>query len=351
MKISVLVPSLRNTGPILVARDIIVNLSRLHQEIEFCLFYFDKVDSPITVDCAVYHIRDIGNLHKLFESDIVHSHGIRPDLFVFRNRKKLIGKCVTTIHCLLSKEYAVTYNKFIAFSIEYIWTKIVRRHNKVAVLSETMKKHYASYLPSESMIVINNGRDLSKVSIDESDESIFKSLKQKYNLLGVACVLNKRKGLQQVIDILPMLPEYAFVIIGDGPERKNLENQAIGLGVDQRCIFLGSRVEANRYNCMFDYYIFPSYMEGLPLSLLEAAGMSKAIICSDLDIHREIFNEDEVSFFRIDDSVDLIRAVKKAQAEKEMLEQKACATYQNKFTADIMANSYHKLYRCLVDMK
>ena len=114
-------------------------------------------------------------------------------------------------------------------------------------------------------------------------------------------------------------------------------------------MFLGSRAEANRYNRFFDYYIFPSYMEGLPLSLLEAAGVGKAIICSDINIHREIFKENEVSFFQLDNIEDLKRAVEHAYNNKSKLELNVVSAYKKKFTADVMADCYGKLYRNLLN--
>lgn len=348
MEISIILPALSNKGPILVAKDIISNLSVINSDARFNVFYFDEIADPIEVDCPVYRIKDCANINKLYTSDIIHSHGIRPDFFIFRNRKKFKGKCISTLHGLISKEYALQFSSFGAKLLEIAWTTILRRHNNIVVLTEVMKQHYLSYLSMEKLHVINNGRNLSTKMIDQQDIGVLAELKRKYKLLGVACVLTKRKGIHQVIQALPMLPDYAFVVIGDGEERAVLEKQAELLSVKERCIFLGSRAEANRYNNFFDYYIFPSYMEGLPLALLEAAGAGKAIICSDINIHREIFSEDEASFFALDNVNDLKRAVEKAHLYKTQMENKVIEAYRAKFTADVMANSYNVFYKSLL---
>ncbi len=348
MKISVILPALSNKGPILVAKDIISNLSRINSDATFYVFYFDEIAEPIELACPAYWIKEHDNINKLYSSDIVHSHGIRPDFFIFKNRKKFKGKCISTLHGLISKEYGLQFSALGAKLIEFAWTTILRRHDNIVVLTEVMKKHYLQYFPVEKLHVINNGRNLSTKMIDRQDIDLFVDLKKKYKVLGVACVLTKRKGIHQVIQALPMLSDYAFVVLGDGEERTSLEKQAESLGVRDRCIFLGNRAEANRYNKFFDYYIFPSYMEGLPLALLEAAGAGKAIICSDINIHREIFSEEEASFFALDNVNDLMRAVLKANLYKPQFEQKVIEVYSVKFTADIMANSYNDFYKSLL---
>lgn len=349
MKISIILPALSNKGPILVAKDIVSNLSLINSDATFYIFYFDEIAEPIEVDCPAYWIKEGENINKLYSSDIVHSHGIRPDFFIFKNRKKIKGKCISTLHGLISKEYGLQFTALGAKLIEFAWTTILRRHDNIVVLTEVMKKHYLQYFPVEKLHVINNGRNLSTKRIDRQDIDLLVGLRKRYKLLGVACVLTKRKGLHQVVQALPMLSDYAFVVIGDGEDRAVLEKQAELLGVKERCIFLGSRAEANRYNNFFDYYIFPSYMEGLPLALLEAAGAGKAIICSDINIHREIFSEEEVSFFELDNVQDLRRAVEKACFFKTQFEHKAIERYRAKFTADVMANLYNVLYKTLLN--
>jgi glycosyltransferase involved in cell wall biosynthesis len=57
------------------------------------------------------------------------------------------------------------------------------------------------------------------------------------------CSLTKLKRTKHVIDALPTLlekhPNTYHVIVGDGPERDNLESQAVSLGVADRVMFMG----------------------------------------------------------------------------------------------------------------
>jgi len=62
----------------------------------------------------------------------------------------------------------------------------------------------------------------------------------------------------------------ALLIVGDGPERGNLEVQAKELGVADRVIFAGYRSDAKSGFAAMDLFVLPSRSEGLPVALLEA---------------------------------------------------------------------------------
>lgn len=347
MILSFIIPALKNTGPILVVRDIIGHLVQQYPDDQITVFYLDQVEDPIAVDCSAFWLKAAGSESLLLESDIIHSHGIRPDYYVFKNRKKIKGKCVSTIHSLLFNEYRFKYNRLVAYLIQFIWSRLVSRHDKIVALTAIMKQHYTHLVPEAKLIVINNGRNVTTQDIDPNDRGIFAELKEKYRIIGIACVLNKGKGLHQVVEILPQLPDFAFVIIGDGPERSILEDQAARLGLGDRCLFLGTRSEGYRYNRYFDYYVFPSYTEGLPLSLLEAAALSKVVICSSIPVHHEIFTDQEVSFFRLDDHESLIQAIHDAQLKGRDFQANIFKKYNERYTAQIMAQSYYTLYSSL----
>jgi glycosyltransferase involved in cell wall biosynthesis len=106
------------------------------------------------------------------------------------------------------------------------------------------------------------------------------------------------------------------VVIGDGPEKNILQDLSVSLGVDSRCVFISSIPYAHQCNVFFDIFAMPSRSEGFGLALIEAALHSKKIVCSDIPIFRELFDEDAVSFFELDDIVGLNAAVVQSLAEE-----------------------------------
>ena len=73
-----------------------------------------------------------------------------------------------------------------------------------------------------------------------------------------------------------------LVIIGDGPLRGSLEQQAAGLKSQERIHFLGWRQDAAQCLTEIDILLMPSRWEGFGLVLLEAFRAGTAILASDV---------------------------------------------------------------------
>lgn len=94
------------------------------------------------------------------------------------------------------------------------------------------------------------------------------------------------KGVDDLIEAFARLrePNALLCIVGDGPRRANLEALARRYGLADRCVFLGYREEADALALIraCDIVVNPSYTEGLPTSVLEAALMSKAVLATNV---------------------------------------------------------------------
>lgn len=108
------------------------------------------------------------------------------------------------------------------------------------------------------------------------------------------------KGVQDVLSILPQLTKrhltLKFVILGDGPYRKVLENLTLELGLKKYVRFVGEKPlpKVMEWLQIADYMVNPSYSEGLPRSVLEGAAGSLPIVATDTGGTKEII-EDGVS--------------------------------------------------------
>jgi glycosyltransferase involved in cell wall biosynthesis len=83
-------------------------------------------------------------------------------------------------------------------------------------------------------------------------------------------------------EILKMRPEVHFLLVGDGPLRRETEARARTEGIADRMHFAGSRTDVPRLmRGGMDVFLFPSIYEGFGLTLLEAQTAGLRCVVSD----------------------------------------------------------------------
>jgi glycosyltransferase involved in cell wall biosynthesis len=97
--------------------------------------------------------------------------------------------------------------------------------------------------------------------------------------------LIKRKGYEYAIQAVSKLPyqNIVYLIIGDGPEEKNLTNLVKKLKMERKVKFLGFVSEEKKFQYLFvsDIYVLSSLHEGFGICLLEAMYCSMPIVATD----------------------------------------------------------------------
>jgi glycosyltransferase involved in cell wall biosynthesis len=76
-------------------------------------------------------------------------------------------------------------------------------------------------------------------------------------------------------------PGARLVLVGDGPSRPTLEEQARALGIEGAVRFLGLRRDVSRLLSGFDLYVQPSLNEGMGRALARAMAAGVAVVATD----------------------------------------------------------------------
>ena len=95
--------------------------------------------------------------------------------------------------------------------------------------------------------------------------------------------LAKEKNIVELLRTLPRIPRGVLLIVGDGPERTALEEQARALGVDHRVRFAGMipPEEVPRYYALGDAFVSASTSEAQGLTYIEALAAGLPLLCRD----------------------------------------------------------------------
>jgi len=339
------VPRIDQLGPVKVIQYLVNSLTKFDGLI-LKVFYLDKsVDKYMSMSVPLERL-DRQNF-CFSDYDIIHTNGIRPDLFAFLNRKK-IKYHISTIHNFVFEDLAFGYNMFVSWFFGNIWLILWKRADKLVCVSEAMKNYYAKWFPIPKLEVSYNGiegTDNSFVPDNDVIQAIDSFHSKKLKVLGCAGVLTKRKGIDQILYLMASEKEFALVIIGDGKELHNLIHLSEKLRITERCLFSGFRSNAVSFFRYFDFFIMPSRSEGFGLALIEAVQQKVPVICSDIPVFNELFNNEEVTFFKLNDLKSLAEAFKMAQENGNKKTDLAYVRYLNNYTALSMAKNYSELYK------
>jgi glycosyltransferase involved in cell wall biosynthesis len=135
--------------------------------------------------------------------------------------------------------------------------------------------------PPKRVTVLRNGVDLALFKPTDRT-SVRRELGLTRRVLGSVGWLIERKGHHHVIRALTALPDTDLLIVGDGPERTNLETLARKEGVRERVHFLGTMDQSRLpeiYSAM-DALVLASSREGWANVLLEAMACGTPVVAS-----------------------------------------------------------------------
>lgn len=345
LKIAIIVPSLANRGPIKVIQTIINESGRLSLPIDFTVVPLSSKEE-LKVNCKIV---PYSNKINFFEYDVVHTNGLKPDFIAFRKRHS-IRRHLVTIHNYVFEDLLHTYNRIVSIIFGRLWTLIWSKADKLICINQDMISYYKPWTKTTIGFIHNGMADVKSVEpLTDSEKALISELKSKgKTVLGAVCVLTKIKGVDQILNLLGRRDDLALIVIGDGRELKNLKALSHVLNIQDRCHFLGFKNNAYSFFSYFDVFIMASRSEGFGLTLLEAASFSVPCVCSDIPTFRELFTEDEVTFFSLEEIHSLEMAVDKVLLKKEEFSKAINDKYLNEYTGEILAEKYFQEYKQLM---
>lgn len=201
---------------------------------------------------------------------------------------------------------------------------------------------------------------LPLTSIDEYD---LPAVREKRQQLGIAddekivCTvgrLDTQKGqvylLEAAPTVLKAFPKTRFLIVGDGPDQEMLASVAKQSGIDSQVTFTGFRNDVPALLAMSDMVAMPSLWEGLPLALLEAMNLGKAVVGTNAPGIVEVIKDGETGFIiPTEDATELanklILLLQDAELTKRMGEQgnQACKQYDIYHSVERLSEIYTDL--------
>jgi len=178
-------------------------------------------------------------------------------------------------------------------------------------------------------------------------------LKASHPVIGTISRLIHQKGVHVLLQAFAACakkhPTISLVVVGDGPERSNLENLAKDLSLSSRVHFWGYRPDVHKILPQFDIFTLPSFGEGFGLVLLEAMACSKAVVATDVMSIPEIVQQGKSGLLVPTQDVSaLAKALDKLIVNPELRDQLGKAGFQRlqrEFTVERMVRKTVEVYQ------
>lgn len=148
--------------------------------------------------------------------------------------------------------------------------------------------------------------------------------------------------------VLQSNPNTHFILLGDGPERANLENLRRELGLENNIHFLGYRSDVGALLRLMDISVLSSDNEWLPYSLLEAMLTGLPVVATDVGAISELVTTGETGLLAPKgDAQALAQAMSALLHNRELarrLGQAGQRRVRERFSSQAMAGQFETLF-------
>jgi glycosyltransferase involved in cell wall biosynthesis len=290
-------------------------------ELDIIRHHFDIQRSPFSLK----NIKAFRQLKKIMQSEnfcAVHCHSPMGGVLARLAAKSSgIYPVIYTAHGFHFYRGAPCKNWLIYYNIE----KYLSKYTDILVTIN--KEDYArakDFYSKKVVFVPGVGIDLSRF------ENIKISRKEKRAELGIpdnSVVLlsigemNKTKNHETVLKALVQLKNknYVYLVCGCGELESYLMNLADKFSISNKVKFLGFRNDIPEICIASDIFVFPSYQEGLPVSVMEAMSAGLPVICARIRGNTDLIQDGYGGFIHApEDCIGFAQSIDKLIENNEL---------------------------------
>lgn len=282
--------------------------------------------------------------------DIIHAHGTRANSNTFSSSKALNIPLIYTVH---GWSFHPDQSKIVKIVRTLSERLLVKMADKTICVSQSNLNEGKSKFPMPNASVIVNG--INQVKFNPELE--FKNIRAEFKIdendivVGYIARITAQKDpftFLKAIAKVPAETNVKFLIIGDGDLKKEMLELAKELNLGTRVVFEDFRDDIPAILSGMDIFCLPSLWEGLPIALLEAMAMRKAIIATAIDGTMDLINHMENGLLiPVSDADKLEEAITLLVADpilRTRLGQAAGVTVKEKFNIGTMTRKVEAVY-------
>ncbi len=319
------------------------------------VFRFKSIDLNYKISYPLPLISSpkIGRAIKRINLDIVHSHHFfLSGQIAWYYAKKLKLPLVFTYHTRynLYVHYAPLPEELSKPLAKTLSTLYANSCDAVIAPSKSIKDLILEYGAKKPIYIIPSGIDINKFKKTGNEEKI----REKYNikndaiLLLTVCRLSEEKNLTFLLKVFQKITKKRknvyFMIVGDGPEKENLEKQSFKLGLKEKIIFT-DKISYQRIPSFYnagDIFLFSSFSEVQPTIFTEAMASGLPIVAIKAIGSEDVITNGENGFLAFNDVDDFSQKTLKI-IDNENLRKKMSEKAKNRAKYFSIENSTKKM--------
>lgn len=292
--------------------------------------YIPTLQRELSLLKDIQTTRVFKTLFQKYQPDIVHLHSSKVGILGRFSFPK--SKTVYTVHGFDS--IRIAYRKFLP--LERI---LQRKCSAIVGVSEYDRINLLNEGVINNVETVYNGIEMPSI-LQENPFGKLHAFKKK-----ILCVarLSPPKNVDIFLDVASMLPEYAFIWIGNQyefcePHSKNV-------------FFMGSLPNAGAYNEYADLFMLSSNYEGLPMTIIEAMAFGKPVVASNVGGINEIVVDGENGYTVENNAEAFVEKISYILEQKEVYDKfskAALIRFREDLTVEKMVDGYMKIYGRIV---
>lgn len=195
---------------------------------------------------------------------------------------------------------------------------VVPSHRLVQIATEVWR------LPKAKVQLVPNGVEIDRFATQDRARAAAEIGKRPGEyLVGTVARLRPEKNVGRLVaafaELAPRRADCRLLIVGDGPQRAEIEALAKERGVAERTLFVGASSEPERYLAAMDVFAVSSDTEQMPLGVLEAMASSLPVASVDVgDIAQMVAERNRPFIVPAGDTSGLARAIEGLLGDPEL---------------------------------
>ncbi|MCA9754257.1 MAG: glycosyltransferase family 4 protein [Candidatus Eisenbacteria bacterium] len=293
-----------------------------------------------------------------FAYEVVHTHSSKAGVLGRRAARKLEG--VAIVHTVHGWPFHDAQPAWLQSFYRALERREAAHTDRLICVSErdVQKGLAAGIGRAEQYRVVRSGIELDRFHPDPIARREVReewAIPQDAVLIGAVTRLSPQKAPLELVQILLGAlrdqPSTWGLIVGDGPDRPEVEDAVRSEEAGRRIVLTGLRHDAHRYFAALDAFVLPSRWEGLPRTLPQAMATGVPIVCSAVDGNAEAVRDGTEGFvFPVGDVERAANRVRELVGSEVLRRRfgEAGRFRAREFSAERMLKDLHQVYDELV---